>query len=135
MSSNVDDGKYYLTTTEENRKIKMSEEKTRSAMTEKASPGAQRCSSSGKSRNTTCFELPDNKWLHAQLKGLERKTRSGGRDLVDHYPGGQDDLANSVAGVCVMAVKMRPLRKGRVIGYSRSGVDLNRMFRKRFGRE
>jgi hypothetical protein len=53
-------------------------------------------------------ELPDLKRLHSQLRGLERRTRSGGKDLIDHYPGGQDDLANSVAGVCVKAVKMRP---------------------------
>jgi len=48
-------------------------------------------------------ELLDHKKLFNQLRGLERRTRSGGRDSVDHYPGGHDDLANSVAGVCVMA--------------------------------
>ena len=49
------------------------------------------------------IELLDSKKLQNQLKGLERRTRSGGRDLVDHYPGGHDDLANAVAGACVVA--------------------------------
>lgn len=48
-------------------------------------------------------ELLENRRLFAQLRGLERKTRTGGRDVVDHYPGGHDDLANAVAGACVRA--------------------------------
>ncbi len=51
-------------------------------------------------------ELLDNKRLHAQLTGLERRTRSGGKDLVTHYPGGHDDLCNSVAGSCAMASRV-----------------------------
>ncbi len=50
-------------------------------------------------------ELLDNKRLLAQLTGLERRTRSGGKDLVTHYAGGHDDLANAAAGACVMAPK------------------------------
>lgn len=46
-------------------------------------------------------ELLDLKHLKNELVGLERRARSAGRDLVDHPPRGQDDLANSVAGVCV----------------------------------
>ncbi|WP_292322548.1 hypothetical protein [Mesorhizobium sp.] len=34
-----------------------------------------------------------------QLVGLERRTARGGRDSVDHAPGGHDDVANSIAGV------------------------------------
>jgi hypothetical protein len=48
-------------------------------------------------------ELLDNKRLLAQLTGLERRARSGGKDLITHYAGGHDDLANAAAGVCVMA--------------------------------
>jgi hypothetical protein len=51
-------------------------------------------------------ELLENKRLHAQLTGLERRARSGGKDLVTHYPGGHDDLANATAGACVMASEM-----------------------------
>jgi hypothetical protein len=45
-------------------------------------------------------ELLDSKHLVVELRSLERRTRSGGRDSVDHTPRGTDDLANSVAGVC-----------------------------------
>jgi len=48
-------------------------------------------------------ELLDNKRLRAQLAGLERKTRTGGRDLVDHFPGGHDDLSAACSGACVLA--------------------------------
>lgn len=39
--------------------------------------------------------------LLAQLFGLERRTARGGRDVIDHGPGGHDDLANAVAGALV----------------------------------
>lgn len=51
------------------------------------------------------IELLDNKRLKSQLAGLERKVRPGGKDSITHYPGGHDDVANSAAGVCVMASK------------------------------
>lgn len=50
-------------------------------------------------------ELLDSKRLVSQLVGLERRTRTGGRDKVDHYPGGHDDLANAAAGALVEAVR------------------------------
>jgi len=50
-------------------------------------------------------ELLDNKRLKAQLAGLERKTRSSGKDSVAHYPGGHDDVANAAAGVCAMIAR------------------------------
>ena len=56
-------------------------------------------------------ELPDDPSLLAQLAGLERRTRSGGKDVVDHPPGGHDDLANVAAGVAVAAATPR-----RVVG-------------------
>ncbi len=45
-------------------------------------------------------ELLDIRQLFNELRNLVRRTRSAGRDLVDHPPRGQDDLANSVAGAC-----------------------------------
>lgn len=45
-------------------------------------------------------ELLDNQTLFNELRAMERRTRKGGRDLVDHPPRGHDDLANAVAGVC-----------------------------------
>jgi hypothetical protein len=49
------------------------------------------------------IELLDNQVLVNQLAGLERRTRSGGKDIIDHPPGGHDDLANAVAGLVVVA--------------------------------
>jgi hypothetical protein len=46
------------------------------------------------------IELLDNWRLIEQLRGLERRTRIGGRDLISHAPfqGAHDDLATAVAG-------------------------------------
>jgi hypothetical protein len=52
------------------------------------------------------IELLDDPALIHQLSSLERRTRSGGRDIIDHPPSGHDDLANAVAGVAdVAAIK------------------------------
>jgi hypothetical protein len=47
------------------------------------------------------IELLDNKRLFNELRNLERRTRRGGRDQVDHPLRGSDDVANSVCGVLV----------------------------------
>ena len=52
--------------------------------------------------------LLDNARLINQLVGLERKTARGGRNSIDHAPGGHDDLANAAAGVLVHLTKPRP---------------------------
>jgi hypothetical protein len=49
--------------------------------------------------NSGKVELLDVSRLVTQLCGLERRTARGGRDSIDHAPGGHDDLANAVAGV------------------------------------
>lgn len=48
-------------------------------------------------------ELPDDPRLRAQLCALERRTGRSGRDLIDHPPGGHDDVANAVAGAVAAA--------------------------------
>jgi hypothetical protein len=53
------------------------------------------------------LELLDNKRMFSELRGLERRTRSGGKDSVDHGPGCHDDVANAAAGACVMAAQNR----------------------------
>jgi hypothetical protein len=53
--------------------------------------------------NSGRVELPDNQRLIAQLTGLERRTARGGKDSIDHAPGGHDDLINAVAGAVVTA--------------------------------
>ena len=52
--------------------------------------------------NSGKVEIPDNPRLIAQLLNLERRTARGGRDTIDHPRGMHDDLANVIAGVCVM---------------------------------
>jgi len=53
------------------------------------------------------IELLDNKRLVEQLRGLERKTSSGGKDHITHPPiaGAHDDLAVSAAGAMVRATR------------------------------
>jgi hypothetical protein len=54
--------------------------------------------------NSQRARLLDHKKMLAQFAALERQSRSGGRDVVDHPRNQHDDVANSVAGVCVLAV-------------------------------
>ena len=51
--------------------------------------------------------LLDSPRLTGQLCGLERHTARGGRDSIDHAPGGHDDVANAVAGVLVNLIADR----------------------------
>lgn len=57
------------------------------------------------------IELLDDDALITQLSNLERRTRSGGRDIVDHPTGQHDDKANAVAG-CVALLNKRKMRVG-----------------------
>ena len=52
-------------------------------------------------------ELLDNRRLIEQLRGLERKTRQGGKDQITHSPftPARDDLAVATAGVVVRAAR------------------------------
>jgi hypothetical protein len=52
--------------------------------------------------NSRRAALLDEPRLVAQLVGLERRTARGGRDSIDHAPGGHDDVANAVAGALVL---------------------------------
>jgi hypothetical protein len=49
--------------------------------------------------NSGRIELLDHQRLITQLTSLERRTVRGGRDSIDHPPGGHDDVANVVCGV------------------------------------
>jgi hypothetical protein len=53
--------------------------------------------------NSRTAALLDDQVLRRQLVALERKTRAGGKDLIDHVRGGRDDIANAVAGALVYA--------------------------------
>jgi hypothetical protein len=54
--------------------------------------------------NSQRCELLDQPSLINQLTGLERRTSRAGRDVIDHVPGGHDDIINAVAGVAAEAV-------------------------------
>ena len=58
-------------------------------------------------------ELLDHPRLVAQLIGLERRTARGGKDSIDHSPGGHDDIANAVCGVLTMAITAGVLSRAR----------------------
>lgn len=55
--------------------------------------------------NSGRVELLDLPRLVAQLAGLERRTARGGRDSIDHAPGGghHDDVANAACGALALA--------------------------------
>ena len=52
--------------------------------------------------NARRIELLDDPRLINQLCALERRTARSGRELIDHPPGGHDDVVNTVAGVAAI---------------------------------
>jgi hypothetical protein len=50
--------------------------------------------------NAGMVDIPDDPALLRELRGLERRRGTAGRDRVDHRPGSHDDRANALAG-CV----------------------------------
>ena len=52
--------------------------------------------------NSRAVRLLENERLMMQLVGLERTTRGGGKDKVDHARGAHDDVANAAAGALVL---------------------------------
>lgn len=54
--------------------------------------------------NSARVDLLDNPRLLAQLCALERKTARGGRDSIDHPPGGHDDLSNAAGGALTLCI-------------------------------
>lgn len=63
--------------------------------------------------NSGCVELPPDQKLARQLLALERRTGRSGRDMIDHPPGGHDDLANAVAGLVASIKKPVALHSTR----------------------
>ncbi|KIN72788.1 hypothetical protein [Sulfitobacter guttiformis] len=58
--------------------------------------------SMGQALNAARVELPPCPMIERQLCALERRTSRGGRDLIDHPPGGHDDRANAAAGLVAL---------------------------------
>jgi hypothetical protein len=57
--------------------------------------------------NSRRVVLLDDPEVLRQLRGLERRRGSSGRDRVDHRPNASDDRINAAAGACVLAVSPR----------------------------
>ena len=55
--------------------------------------------------NSRAVALLDHRRMRQQFLALERRTTRGGRDSIDHPPGGHDDIANAVAGACLAAIE------------------------------
>jgi len=68
-------------------------------------------------------EFLDEEISISQLSSLERRTRSGGKDIVDHPQGGHDDLANAVAGLSFITSKKRPFVGGFATSADRFSLD------------
>ena len=60
--------------------------------------------------NSGTVELLDHPRLLAQLCNLERRVARGGRDSIDHAPGGHDYLINTAAIALVRVLRRAPSR-------------------------
>jgi hypothetical protein len=78
-------------------------------------------------------ELLDDPILISQLCGLERRTRSGGADKIDHPGHAKDDVANAAAGAVVETA--RPKKRIGGWGHTRGCADHPRERLDRFLRE
>ncbi len=57
--------------------------------------------------NSGKVDLLDSDRLVNQIVGLERRVSRGGRESIDHAPGGHDDIANSVAGAVWLCSELK----------------------------
>jgi len=60
--------------------------------------------------NARRVDFVDNPRLAVQMQALERRVGCGGRDTIDHPPGGHDDVINAVAGAIVSGNAGQPYR-------------------------
>jgi hypothetical protein len=74
--------------------------------------------------NSGGCELLDEPRLVAQLASLERRTARGGKDSVDHPPGGgHDDVINAAAGALVLAGLARHASASMFNMYTGAPID------------
>ena len=69
-------------------------------------------------------QLLDDSRLLTQLCALERRTSRSGRDIIDHPPGGHDDLANAAAGALVLAGNNAPIDMAFFVEASKAAPTL-----------
>jgi len=74
------------------------------------------------------IELLDDEVSINQLTNLERRTRSGGKDIVDHCPGGHDDISNCIAGLSAIAGRRKVICGGWETDiHAFTGVNLRKL--------
>lgn len=75
--------------------------------------------------NSARVELLDHPRLIAQLQNLERRTARGGKDSIDHAPGGHDDVVNAAAGalVNVAGAHTAPIQIVQLAGFGSSAPE------------
>jgi hypothetical protein len=79
--------------------------------------------------NAGRVRLLDQPELLRELRGLERRRGSAGRDRVDHAPGQHDDRANSACGALVLAAGRDDARAAEIRRWALSvGADERRSF-------
>ncbi len=66
------------------------------------------------------IHILDHPRLVRELQCLERRTRAGGKDVVDHPRGGHDDFANVLAVAAADAVSRRVIPAAAAIGILKS---------------
>lgn len=77
--------------------------------------------------NSGKTELLDLTRLATQLCGLERRVARGGRDSIDHGPGGHDDLANAAAGgLLLVGAGNKPVVFSPAVLTAMAGMRFNR---------
>ena len=76
---------------------------------------------------TGLVDLLDEQRLNLELLGLERRTRGGGKDSVDHAPSSHDDTANAVCGALVLA-KSKMNYRGQGAVSIINGVIMDRLY-------
>jgi hypothetical protein len=65
--------------------------------------------------------LLDNRRLVSQFAGLERRSFPTGKQVIDHGPGGHDDLCNAAAGALVLAASKKGPMKISAAVLARTG--------------
>lgn len=75
--------------------------------------------------NSAGVELLDLVDLLRELRGLERRRGSAGRDRVDHRPGSHDDQANAVAGVVSLLSVVQPI-EGALFSVEKTAEERHR---------
>jgi hypothetical protein len=63
--------------------------------------------------------------LTTQLKSLERRTGRNARDVIDHPPGGQDDIANAACGALWLVSRHALQPENTVAVHSDVALELN----------